>query len=161
ISTYLLIIHRGKTVDATCVPASLPGVRTLFSSFHHFPPEVARAILRDAAAKGAPIGGFGFTERGLFACRGMRFAPLLTLLVVPCLRPFSVWRVLSCIPVPFVPLIATWDGLVSNLRTYSPRELDLLVAGLELPGYRWETGRIVAGRTRLPVTYLLGLPDGP
>lgn len=47
-----------ESVDATAVPATLTGVRTLLSSFHHFPPEGARAILRDAAVKGAPIGVF-------------------------------------------------------------------------------------------------------
>ena len=146
------------SVDATEVPASLPGVRTLFSSFHHFPPEVARQILRDAAVKGAPIGVFEFTERSAFAFAGMLFSPLVSLLVVPFLRPFSIWRALSCAPVPFVPVIATWDGIVSNLRTYSPRELESLVASIDVPGYRWETGRI-AGGPRLAVTYLLGLPD--
>lgn len=147
------------SVDATNVPASLPGVRTLFSSFHHFPPHVAREILRDAAVKGAPIGVFEFTERSVFACLGMLFAPLVSLLVVPFLRPLSIGRALSCVPLPFVPLLATWDGLVSNLRTYSPTELDQLVAGIDLPGYRWETGRLAGGRARLAVTYLLGLPD--
>lgn len=149
-----------EPVDATRVPPALAGVRTLFSSFHHFPPEVARAILRDAADQGAPIGVFEFTERSLPAFLGMLFAPLVALLVVPLLRPRSLGRLLSCVPVPLLPLAATWDGLVSNLRTYSPEELERLVAGLERPGYRWEAGRIQAGPMRLPLTYLLGLPVG-
>ncbi len=148
-----------ESIDATSVPASLTGVRTLFSSFHHFPPEAARSILRDAAVKGAPIGVFEFTERSLFAFGGMLFAPLVALLVVPFLRPFSIWRGLSCLPVPFVPVVATWDGLVSNLRTYSPRELERLVAEIDVPGYRWETGRVPGRRNGIAVTYLLGLPD--
>ncbi len=149
-----------ESVDATDVPPALEGARTLFSSFHHFRPEAARQILRDAAVKGAPIGVFEFTERSVFACVSMLFTPLVTLLVVPFLLPFSIWRGLSCLPLPFVPLIATWDGMVSNFRTYSPRELELLVADLHVPGYTWETGRI-SGRGKLAVTYLLGLPDAP
>ena len=31
-------------VDATAVPADLPGVRSLFSALHHFPPDLARKI---------------------------------------------------------------------------------------------------------------------
>jgi len=146
------------SVDATSVPARLTGVRTLFSSFHHFPPERARAILRDAAVKGVPIGVFEMTERSVVGCLAMLFTPLVALLVVPFLRPFSIWRALSCLPLPLVPLLATWDGLVSNLRTYSPAELDRLTAGIDVPGYRWQSGRIAGGLTRLPVTYLLGLP---
>jgi len=148
-----------ESVDATNVPASLRGVRTLFSSFHHFPPPLARQILRDAAEKGAPIGIFEFTERSLFACFSMLFAPLVALLVVPFLRPFSMWRGLSCLPIPFVPLLATWDGFVSNLRTYSPKELSQLGAEIDVPGYRWQSGRTPGGPTRLAVTYLLGLPE--
>ena len=148
-----------ESIDATNVPAHLRGVRTLFSSFHHFPPPLARQILRDAAEKGAPIGVFEFTERSLPACLGMLFAPLATLLVVPFLRPFSVGRVLSCMPVPFLPLMAVWDGLVSNLRTYSPKELDGLAGEINVPGYCWQSGRIPGGPTRLAVTYLLGLPE--
>jgi hypothetical protein len=146
------------SVDATQVPASLQGARTLFSSFHHFRPDVARAVLRDAALSGTPIGVFEFTERSAFACVGMLFAPLVALLVVPFLRPFSIWRLLSCWPLPFVPLIATWDGLVSNLRSYSVDELQSLVADIKLPNYHWEIGRTTASAQRLAVTYLLGLP---
>lgn len=148
-----------ESIDATSVPAHLHGVRTLFSSFHHFPPPLARQILRDAAEQGAPIGVFEFTERSLFGCFSMMFAPIVALLVVPFLRPFSVWRGLSCLPIPFLPLLALWDGFVSNLRTYSPKELDDLVAEIDVPGYRWQSGRTAGGPMRLAVTYLLGMPD--
>ena len=148
-----------ESVDATRVPAHLQGVRTLFSSFHHFPPALAQRILRDAAERGVPIGIFEFTERSLFASVSMLFAPLVALLVIPFLRPFSLRRLFSCLPIPFVPLMAFWDGFVSNLRTYSPRELERLAAGVEVPGYCWQAGIIPGGLTRLGVTYLLGFPD--
>lgn len=149
-----------ESIDATLVPAHLQGVRTLFSSFHHFPPPIARRILRNAAEQGAPIGIFEYTERSLFACVSMLFAPLVALLVVPFLRPFSLGRVLGCIPIPFVPLMALWDGFVSNLRTYSPNELNRLAAEIDVPGYRWQAGIVPGGANGLglAVTYLLGLP---
>src|SRR5437867_274577 len=37
-----------EPVDATAVPADLGGFRTLFTSFHHFRPDEARAILANA-----------------------------------------------------------------------------------------------------------------
>lgn len=150
-----------ESVDATQVPAQLRGVRTLFSSFHHFPPALARSILRDAAERGAPIGVFEFTERSLFASVSMLFAPLVALLVIPWLRPFSWKRLLACLPIPLLPLMAFWDGFVSNLRTYSPRELNALAEGVAVPGYRWQAGTIAGGWGRLGVTYLLGFPDSP
>jgi len=37
-----------EPVNAASVPATLPGIRTMFASFHHFRPQAARGILRDA-----------------------------------------------------------------------------------------------------------------
>src|SRR5688500_18135813 len=45
-------------VDATSVPASLQGVRTMFNAFHHFPVSKAIAVLGDAVAAGQPIAMF-------------------------------------------------------------------------------------------------------
>src|SRR5205823_9089249 len=39
------IRYEKEPVDAAAVPEHLGGFRTLFSSFHHFPPETARRIL--------------------------------------------------------------------------------------------------------------------
>ena len=46
-------------VDAACVPESLSGFRTIFSSFHHFPDAVARQVLGDAVRRGE---GFAMAE---------------------------------------------------------------------------------------------------
>src|ERR1043166_10090860 len=37
-----------EPVDGTAGPTKLAGVRTMFSAFHHFRPEAAKAILKDA-----------------------------------------------------------------------------------------------------------------
>ena len=44
-----------EPVDATKVPAALKGLRTMFTSFHHFPPDDARAILQNAVDAGESI----------------------------------------------------------------------------------------------------------
>jgi hypothetical protein len=43
-----LIVFRRDPIDVTAVPPELCGFRTLFSSFHHFSPPQARAILAAA-----------------------------------------------------------------------------------------------------------------
>ena len=53
------------SVDATRVPDTLDGVRTLFTSFHHFAPDAARTILADAVRARAPIAIFEVTERSV------------------------------------------------------------------------------------------------
>src|SRR5208283_607593 len=42
------ITFHSAPVDATKVPPELRGFRTMFTSFHHFPPAEARAILQNA-----------------------------------------------------------------------------------------------------------------
>src|ERR1700747_1698449 len=55
--------YRGESVDATRVPPGLPGFRTLFTSFHHFPPAQAREILGDAMRNRRGNGGFWVSRR--------------------------------------------------------------------------------------------------
>jgi hypothetical protein len=61
---------------------------------------------------------------------------------------------------PIIPLVLLFDGLVSCLRTYQPRELRELIGGLAAPEYRWETGEQAGTFGSLPITYLIGYPRG-
>jgi hypothetical protein len=53
------------SVDAMKIPGELDGFRTMFSAFHHFPPEVARTILQNAVDARQSIGIFEITGRAL------------------------------------------------------------------------------------------------
>src|SRR5258706_8321611 len=52
-----------EPVDATAVPSDLKGFRTLFTSFHHFRPADAHAILADAVRQRQGIGVFEISRR--------------------------------------------------------------------------------------------------
>jgi hypothetical protein len=150
--------YRPDSVDATRVPRELSGFRTLFTSFHHFPPEQARAILRGATASGQGIGVFEIPGRRPLTLLLLPLIPIADILLVPFLRPLSlrhlVWRWL----IPIVPLVLFFDGIVSCLRAYSPDELRELVANLSDAGYTWKIGCEKRGSVRLPITYLIGYP---
>lgn len=147
------------SVDATNVPGELGGFRTLFTSFHHFPPKLARCILEDAVAKRVGIGVFEYTERSWAWFVSLPFMPLYCWLMTPFIRPFRWERFFWTYLIPIVPLVMCWDGLVSCLRTYSPRELERLTEEIHAEGYRWEIGRVHSfGACR--ITYLLGYPAG-
>jgi hypothetical protein len=63
--------------------------------------------------------------------------------------------------VPVLPLFVLWDGLVSCLRVYSPRELRALVDSLEprhRDAYDWDIGRIRLPGPPVYATYLVGVP---
>jgi hypothetical protein len=148
-----LRVH-ASPLDATKVPSSMPGLRTMFNAFHHFDPPSAHRILAAAAAAGRPIAIVEFIERTPLTLMGVVFSPILVLALAPWFRPLRWQTLVLTYLVPVVPLIVFWDGLVSWIRVYSVRELEALAADVRVPGYHWTAGRWRAGPVR--VTYLLG-----
>ncbi|MGO9576976.1 MAG: hypothetical protein ACLPTQ_21915 [Terriglobales bacterium] len=148
------ITYYPDSVDAMNVPRELKGLRTMFTTFHHFPPEEARAILQNAVDAGESIGIFEITRRAPSTI-GLVFAWALLLLVcTPWIRPFRWSRLLWTYLVPIIPLVLLFDGVVSCLRTYRPQELREIVATLAASEYQWEAGEQAAGAA--PITYLAG-----
>lgn len=148
--------HAGP-VNVTEVPPDLDGFRTLFTSFHHFPPQQAQAILQDAVDRHRGIGIFEVSERRLLTILLTFVVPIAALLVTPFLRPFRWSRLLWTYVIPIVPLVLWFDGIVSCLRVYSPRELAELTERLSFAReYQWDIGEERSGF--LPITYLIGYP---
>lgn len=145
-------------VDAVDVPKDLEGFRTQFVSFHHFRPAQAQRILENAAQSHAAIGIFEATERSLVNFIAMLFTPIVVMLAVPFIRPFSWSRLFFTYVIPAIPLFTMWDGLVSVLRTYSVKELKKMTDAIDAPGYRWEIGRIKQ-QGAPHIIYLLGYPE--
>ncbi len=147
-----------EPVDCTAVPASMRGVRTIFSSFHHFPPPVAKAILQDAVDKRAAIGVFEGAKKswGEMLLLWLLF-PVVILLVTPFIRPFKLSRLFFTYIIPLIPLGIIWDGTVSLLRIYPPKLLERMVEQLQAPHYTWQTGRTGSGLGK-HVIYLIGYP---
>jgi hypothetical protein len=146
-------------VDATDVPPGFEGVRTLFSSFHHFKPAQARDILADAVRKRRPIVVVEGSDTRLLGIVMILLMPLAMLLLTLRIRPFRWSRVLLTYLLPAIPLLILWDGIVSMLRIYSPRELHELVAGI--PGsdaFDWDIGIQPVRGSPLGLTYLVGIP---
>jgi hypothetical protein len=57
-----------------------------------------------------------------------------------------------------MPLLALWDGFVSQLRTYSMADLEALAGDSNASDYVWESGLITGSRVPFSTSYLLGLP---
>jgi hypothetical protein len=150
------------SIDAADVPERLLGMRTLFEGFHHFRPEQARRILRDAQAKGRAIGVFEASLIPPFGIILLILSPVITfltyLLATPFIRPFKLSRMIWTYLLPVVPLATCWDGVISLLRVYSVEELNELVAPIRKEDYVWETGRASTGTPVFAFTYILGYP---
>lgn len=140
-------------VDATAVPPEVDAgrgaggeartARILVNGFHHFPPDVARGIVRDAMERG----------RGLFIVESFPRNPLLAL-------PFLPWGYGAMVSLPFrerrdrwlrlalllpVHFVAAWDLFVSVFRMHTPDEVRAMAGSCA--SYRW---------TFLEVPYPLG-----
>ncbi len=149
------------SVDATNVPVGLDGFRTMFTAFHHFGSEQARAVLADAVLKRQGIGIFEITQRRPLAFLLMLLSPLVVLVVTPSIRPFRWSRLLWTYLIPLVPAVALFDGFVSCLRTYGVEELRELTAGIGGKSYHWKIGALKSRKSPIPVTYLIGVPIEP
>jgi len=130
------------SVDATRIPPSLSQgrARVIINAFHHFPPVLARAILRDAVDNRAPIfisESFERDPRGAF--------PLIpvgipSLLATPLFSPRdrlvkAAWTWLT----PIGLVAGAWDAIISTLRVYSEQDLRELVPPFG-HDYRWTYG---------------------
>jgi hypothetical protein len=126
-----------EPVDATHVPPDLAGVRTMFSAFHHFRPDAARAILRDAFERRRAICIFESGPGTLPGIAAMLGVPLAVLALMPLARPFRWAYVVFTYLIPLIPFIVLWDGIASMLRIYSPEQMQRLSADLQAPDYVW------------------------
>ncbi len=145
-------------VDAREVPPELEGLRTFFNSFHHFDPEDALAILEDAAESGQPIAVFEIPDRSILTILPLFLTPLFVWATTPFIRPVSWQRLVLTYPIPAVPLLCLWDGVVSQLRAYRPEELKDLADQTGAPHFVWEAGIHRAPSVPGKLTFLLGRP---
>jgi hypothetical protein len=130
------------SVDATRLPPALSEgrARTIINAFHHFPPDLARAILRDAVDNRAPIFISESFERDPRGALPLIPIGIPSLLATPLLSPRdriakAAWVWLT--PIGFVA--GAWDAIVSTLRVYSETDLHELVAPFA-QDYRWTYG---------------------
>lgn len=147
-----------EPVDATAVPANIKSCRTIFSAFHHFKPQLAQAILADAAHKRVPIGIFeGATKSYLEILAALTLFPFIFLVVTPFIKPLRFSRFFFTYFIPLIPLCTMWDGSVSILRLYTPEHLLKLTQDINAPNYTWQAGR-AKHKSGARVIYLIGYP---
>lgn len=145
-----------ESIDATQFPADLKGMRTFFSSFHHFAPHQAVKILQDAVNNNAPIGIFESTQRHPADFARALFSPIMMWCIMPFAKRLTWRKFLLTYLIPITPFTTMWDYFVSNLRTYSPQELQALIDQLDAPGYKWEYGKLWSKKAMSHIPYLIG-----
>lgn len=148
------------SIDVLKVPAALKGMRTIFSAFHHFEPDRAKQILKDAVDNSAAIGIFEGGERSIIDILGVIFTtPVAFFVFTPFMKPVKLSRYIFTYLIPLIPLTTIWDGIVSMFRMYKPNELLEMANEVEPEKYVWSSGRIPYGVSK--VIYLTGYPVKP
>ena len=153
------IRFESQSIDPTAVPSGIGDFRTIFSSFHHFPPSQAKTVIHDAVRNRQGIAIFEFTHRSFLAIMLYCFIPFIVMAFAPFIRPFRWSRLFLTYLIPVLPWLTWFDGTVSCFRTYSPSELRGMVREHEHEGYVWQIGEVSNGPSPFPVTYLIGYPE--
>jgi hypothetical protein len=153
------IRYHTQPVDASKVPPHMLGIRTMICSFHHLRPNDARQVLADAAGNSQPILIYEISDNSFPKWLWWLAFPvnILTVLIITLtVRPLSLGQIIFTYLIPILPIIIAWDGAVSNARTYTLDDLQLLLEDIEISGYTWEKDTI-AGKGGRKI-YLLGYP---
>ena len=151
------IHYMEKSVDASHIPAHTGAIRTLFLGFHHMPPGTAKSILHDAYKKNQPLCIFEISEHSWRGILAALFVPFIIFIFTPFIKP-SFSQIFFTYIIPLIPFMMTWDGIVSQLRTYSVDELRELTADLRKPDYHWDIGVIKVRYLSHESPYLMGIP---
>jgi hypothetical protein len=143
-------------VDARRVPPELGEFRTIFSSFHHFDPEAARAMLADAFERRQGIAVFEAARPQWRTVLAVTAVPFLAFVNAVRARPARAKRIFWSCVVPVVPAILWIDGVLSCLRSYSLEDMRELTEGLWAADYGWEIGLERGGP--VAIQFLIGAP---
>ena len=153
------VAYHRASVDASNVSRELVGVRTMFTSFHHFAPSEAVAVLSDAVKARAPIAIFEMTERSPTAIAASLGVPLAMWVTTAAIRPVTWSRLLFTYALPVAPIVNAWDGVVSCLRTYTTRELLSLAREADPRAtFAWRAERAAPSAIGPTITWLTGMP---
>ena len=113
-----------------------------------------------SAVKGRrPIAVVEVLQRKPLAVLGILFAPIVSLFVVPFLRPFRLaWIPLTYL-LPVIPFLILWDGIVSCLRIYDEQELLALASAADPDDtFDWEVQIVPMDPAPVPGIALVGIP---
>jgi hypothetical protein len=152
------LFYEESPVNASSVPSSLKGFRTMFSAIHHFDITAAKSVIQDAVDAREGIGIFdGGDKKIIFIFLTMFFHALALFLITPLIYPFKFSRLFFTYILPVIPICVIWDGVISLIRLYHPFELLRISMVKNGESYVWKAGK-VRNKFGLNISYLLGYP---
>ena len=124
---YPFFSFREQPFDAIRQKEDIPCVYTMFSAFHHFNEDQALELIVSKVSDTSDLMIFEMTPRDDWANYiwlpfSMPFFMLSSLFA----RQLKFSKIFISLIIPIVPVMVIFDGLMSNLRTYTRSELEAL-----------------------------------
>lgn len=126
-------------IDATQVPSNIDhSARSIISAFHHFPPMLAQDILRDCVTQGKAIFILEPMPHQVHGTLSIATSMVGATLANPILsKKNRLKKALFTYAIPAIPMVNTWDSIVSLLRVYREENLMAMVEPFG-QAYHWE-----------------------
>jgi len=121
-------------------------ILTIFSAFHHLKPSDARDLLADVVAHRDGLCIVEFTRRTYLDLISMIPAFFMNMLAPLTAKHFLPQKLLWGTLIPVVPLLVTFDGMVSVLRSYSIDEIKAMLPPGAEDQFVIESGEVSWGR---------------
>ncbi len=126
-------------VDARAIPENLKGLRTMFSSLHHFSYEEIKFIIRNILKSGEAFAFFDSGNKNLAMILAIIvFHPLFMIVFTPFIKPFSFSRIFFTYVIPLVMFFTIWDGIISILNLHSKKKFTNMISQLGESGIKCE-----------------------
>lgn len=154
--------YHSDPLDALDLHPNIPGIRTMFSAIHHFEPTEVKTILHKMVNDKKAICFFDSGDKHLGTILGiLLFHPILFLMLTPFIKPFKLSRIVFTYIIPIIPIYTIWDGMISILRLYRPKELMALAKEVDAKNeFNWDYGK-KRNKIGFTVAYLMGIPKQP
>lgn len=153
------IHYQTNSVDATNLGSDLNGLRTMICSFHHMDKQSAHSILKSAFDDKEAICIFEISDNSYPKFLWWLTIPInliSCLFITPFVKPLSWYQLVFTYLIPIIPIFFAWDGAVSNARTYTIGDMEILIQDLQSDDYSWEMGTIKGKSKKL---FLIGMPS--
>jgi hypothetical protein len=146
-------------IDSPVAVANLPPgprVFTIFSAFHHLPPQDAAALLAEVVNNRDGICIVEFTRRTALDLVSMFPAFFINMLAPLTAERFRLGKLLWGTLIPVIPAMVSYDGFMSALRSYTADEIMDMLPPETKQDFLIEHGEVNWGRLPLAKsTYIL------
>ena len=148
-----------ESLNAEYVDGKLNGIRTMVCSLHHMRPNTVHNILKDAQDSKEGFCAIEISDNSYpkwIWWLTIPFSFITCLFITPMVKKLTLGQIIFTYLIPIVPLFFAWDGAVSNARTYTMDDIEIILSTIRKPEYSWEPGVLKGNKSKK--MFLIGYP---